>query len=179
MSDVLESGATGAAGEPEPTSSRPGAAADAGPAQGNDSAPIASAAESDVAPGAAAADEDAASGGDGADTPTAGGAAKRRRRGTRGGRSRSRTRVDGVGETADTNPAEDAETTATSAHDLEPDLPDRPIEGKVQSIEVAERVLVRRPKIGDSRPAPVIPPPSKDADGGADVKESKEAKDGR
>ena len=37
-------------------------------------------------------------------------------------------------------------------------LPDRPIEGKVQSPEVAERVLVRRPRIGDTRPAPVDGP---------------------
>ena len=38
--------------------------------------------------------------------------------------------------------------------DRQPELPDRPIEGKVQSPEVAERALVRRPQIGDSRPAP-------------------------
>src|SRR4051812_3675247 len=41
-----------------------------------------------------------------------------------------------------------------------PELPDRPIEGKVQSPEVAERVLVRRPRIGDSRPAPAAPAPT-------------------
>ncbi|MGD9791844.1 MAG: Rne/Rng family ribonuclease [Acidimicrobiia bacterium] len=38
--------------------------------------------------------------------------------------------------------------------DGEPEeLPDRPIEGKIQSTEIAERALVRRPQIGDSRPS--------------------------
>jgi ribonuclease E len=39
-------------------------------------------------------------------------------------------------------------------------LPDRPIEGRIQSPEVAERALVRRPQIGDSRPitAPAAAP---------------------
>jgi ribonuclease E len=37
---------------------------------------------------------------------------------------------------------------------VQPELPDRPIEGRVQSPEVAAAALVRRPKIGDTRPAP-------------------------
>src|SRR6478672_9973379 len=110
MSDVLESGATGADPEPEPSES---------------SAPS----EGDAAGGA--------------------GPNKRRRRGTRGGRGRNRTRVTTAGD-------DDA------GDDDQPELPDRPIEGKVQSPEVAERVLVRRPKIGDTRPAPEPPePPAK------------------
>jgi ribonuclease E len=77
---------------------------------------------------------------------------KRRRRGTRGGRGRNRTRV------------ATAATDETDGDDSEqPELPDRPIEGKVQSPEVAERVLVKRPKIGDSRPAPDAAPPAKPA----------------
>src|SRR5690242_2534948 len=64
-------------------------------------------------------------------------AAKRRRRGTRGGRGRNRTRVSGNG-------AEAGEADG-DGDDAQPELPDRPIEGKVQSPEVAERVLVRRP----------------------------------
>jgi ribonuclease E len=78
---------------------------------------------------------------------------KRRRRGTRGGRGRNRTRVA-------TTPG------AGGGDDAEPELPDRPIEGKVLSPEVAERVLVRRPQIGDSRPAP-DPPASKAGRAGA------------
>jgi ribonuclease E len=111
MSDVLESGATGAAPEPEPSEPSTPSEADAAGGQG---------------------------------------ANKRRRRGTRGGRGRNRTRVAAAAGDADED-------------DVQPELPDRPIEGKVQSPEVAERVLVRRPKIGDTRPAPepVPTPPSK------------------
>src|SRR3954451_1537651 len=79
-------------------------------------------------------------------------ASKRRRRGTRGGRGRNRTRVSGNG----------TDTAGEADDDEQPELPDRPIEGKVQSPEVAERVLVRRPRIGDTRPAPEPPePPAK------------------
>src|SRR5215211_5472473 len=74
---------------------------------------------------------------------------KRRRRGTRGGRGRNRTRVG-------TLPSDSGDGAISDADD-EPELPDRPIEGKVQSPEVAERVLVRRPQIGDTRPAPIAP----------------------
>ena len=80
------------------------------------------------------------------DAAAGGATAKRRRRGTRGGRGRNRTRV---------------ATAPPGANDDEPELPDRPIEGKVQSPEVAERVLVRRPQIGDTRPAPEVAPVTK------------------
>src|SRR5437764_9431644 len=119
MSDVLESGATGAAPEP----SRRTQAGDAAPAEAGTDNPTTE-----------------------ADSPPAGAAnPKRRRRGTRGGRGRNRTRVA-------TTPVGDG-----GDDDTEPELPDRPIEGKIQSPEVAERVLVRRPKIGDTRPAPEPP----------------------
>src|SRR3954452_171853 len=114
MSDVLGSGATDAAPEP-----------DRGPTDG---------------PAADAELDDAESGTS---------AARRRRRGTRGGRGRNRTRVNGTGPDAD----------AGEDDDDQPELPDRPIEGKVQSPEVAERVLVRRPRIGDSRPPPPLDEP--------------------
>ncbi len=117
MSDVLESGATGAAPEPDP--SRPPQADGGSPAEPGDTT----------------------------SNP------KRRRRGTRGGRGRNRTRV-----TTATDVAEDG---------TEPELPDRPIEGKVRSPEVAERVLVRRPQIGDTRPAPEPPPVTKTGRPGA------------
>ena len=42
-----------------------------------------------------------------------------------------------------------------------PELPDRHFEGKPQSVEAAERALVpRKPRIGDSMPAPVQPVPT-------------------
>ena len=119
MSDVLGSGATDAAPEP-----------DRGPSEG----------QTDLSAG----DAELSS----AD-PATSAAAKRRRRGTRGGRGRNRTRVNGSGPDGG---ADD---------DDQPELPDRPIEGKVQSPEVADRVLVRRPpRIGDSRPAPPPEPES-------------------
>ena len=47
---------------------------------------------------------------------------------------------------------------AVEASDDHPELPDRMIEGRV-SPEAAETALVRRPQIGDTRPAPASPAP--------------------
>jgi len=101
----------------------------------------------------------------------------RRRRGSRGGRGRSRSGGQG-GKPADaaggeTPPAEAKPRTAgekgdrgdarraapaapaDQAGDRIPDeLPDRAIEGRPKSAEAAERALVRKPQIGDTRPAP-------------------------
>lgn len=105
---------------------------------------------------------------------------KKRRRGSRGGRGRSgRPRPEGGGAdriagadddelvTGDEPAAGDGfddddvavaaarpAPASRSLQDRRPELPDRPIEGTVQSLEAAERALVRRPRIGDSRPAP-------------------------
>jgi ribonuclease E len=50
-------------------------------------------------------------------------------------------------------------TASTSTGDRMPDeLPERANEGRPKSTEAAERALVRKPKIGDSRPAPEPPP---------------------
>jgi ribonuclease E len=83
--------------------------------------------------------------------PTVRPAAKRRRRGSRGGRGRNRTKV--------ATRRTDAASAAEVDDDAEPELPDPPSEGKVPP-EVAERVLVRRPQIGDTRPAPGSPGPA-------------------
>src|SRR6185503_6841250 len=63
-------------------------------------------------------------GGDGPDGPS--NAAKRRRRGSRGGRNRSRPRPEGV--TADQAAKED---------DRNPELPDTPHEGRPKTVEAA------------------------------------------
>src|SRR5688500_2579470 len=81
----------------------------------------------------------------------------KRRRGSRGGRNRNRNRAPG--------PAASASVDAQ-----QPELPERQGEGRPQTVEAAERALVRKPdpppptvepgqkpKIGDSRPAPVVP----------------------
>src|SRR5258706_11532681 len=76
----------------------------------------------------------------------------KRRRGSRGGRNRVATnrprQVDEVEDVED-----DGE---------QPELPERPIEGRIQDPVVAEQALVRKPQIGDSRPAPgaAAPKPS-------------------
>ena len=97
-------------------------------------------------------------------------AAKRRRRGSRGGRNRSRPRPDTAG--AD---AGDSLADADGADDRNPELPDTPREGKPKSVETADASLVRRPdaeaarrpQIGDSMPVPTAPPPRPVPAGGA------------
>ena len=76
--------------------------------------------------------------------PNREGAPRRRRRGSRGGRNRSRTRG-----------AEQAQGQATVDNDRLPDdLPDRPTEGKPSPEAAARAEVQRKPKIGDTRPAP-------------------------
>jgi len=108
-------------------------------------------------------------------TPGTPGGVKKRRRGKRGGRNRNKTRVEGAagqnGQTAQSGEpgqtprpsqprpprppravpaAQDVEVPA--AQDME--LPDPPREGKMASPEAADAALVRKPQIGDTRPAP-------------------------
>ncbi len=87
-------------------------------------------------------------------------AAKRRRRGSRGGRNRSRPRPQG----ADPQGPGDA---GDGGEDRIPELPDTPREGQPKSVGAADASLVRRPaaeaarrpQIGDSMPVPTTPPP--------------------
>ncbi len=75
----------------------------------------------------------------------------KRRRGSRGGRNRVATnrprQVDDV---------EDVDDVEVDGE--QPELPERPIEGRIQDPVVAEQALVRKPQIGDSRPAPGAAP---------------------
>jgi ribonuclease E len=92
-----------------------------------------------------------------ADDPAAGtdgearSSGSRRRRGSRGGRNRR----PGEGETAEEGGKDDRPERSRSPRAAveQPDLPDLPNQGKAAP-EAAARALVRRPKIGDSRPAP-------------------------
>jgi len=80
---------------------------------------------------------------------------KPRRRGSRGGRNRKRP---ASGAAAVETPSDDA--------DPRPELPERMSENR-PSAEAAERALVRKPQIGDSRPAPARssrPSPGSDGD---------------
>jgi ribonuclease E len=92
--------------------------------------------------------------------PTEGGEGKpsgnRRRRGSRGGRARKP-----AGETTgatESGVRPSAAAASRGVPDDAPDLPDPPREGR-PSAESAARALVRRPKIGDTRPAPPDRPP--------------------
>jgi len=69
------------------------------------------------------------------------GPAKKRRRGRRGGRNRNRT-------------GQSASQGAVAPQAV--DLPDLPREGRLVSPEAADAALVRKPQIGDTRPAPPV-----------------------
>jgi len=82
-------------------------------------------------------------------TPGTPGGVKKRRRGKRGGRNRNKTRIEGAtGQPRAPRPPRENPV----AQDLE--LPDPPREGTMASPEAADAALVRKPQIGDTRPAP-------------------------
>ncbi|MBM3639183.1 MAG: Rne/Rng family ribonuclease [Actinobacteria bacterium] len=109
--------------------------------------------------------------GDGGNQAGASGAAKKRRRGSRGGRNRS------------TSGGQRSSGEARGqADDVE--LPDVPNEGKVTDPKVADSAVVRRPRIGDTRPAPAAPPvqpaqQSSSGDGGGNKKKRRRGGRGR
>jgi ribonuclease E len=132
-------------------------------------------------------------------TPGAGGSAgTKRRRGSRGGRNRSRpageTGADGTestdgGEAQDDRPSRGVSggtvgseplpgtpprPKGTARSRMPDELPERIIQGRPKSADVAERALVKRPQIGDSRPAPA-PVPAGDAAGDADPAPAKKS----
>jgi ribonuclease E len=97
---------------------------------------------------------------------------QRRRRGSRGGRNRRKpagsgaVAVDGDDDEGDDGYDDDgsfesdAESTITpgpTVDDDQPELPKRISEGR-PSVAASEQALVRKPQIGDTRPAPPLPP---------------------
>jgi ribonuclease E len=142
------------------------------------------------AAGGPGADQDASGPGEAASGGGTSSAAKRRRRGSRGGRGRSQRRNGGAVASRDDEPDDDhapegddvgpdtavesdastrtprparaarPKRSAAPEVSVQPELPDPPLEGKVRDAAVAEQVLVRRPRIGDSRPAPVVARPA-------------------
>jgi ribonuclease E len=86
------------------------------------------------------------------------GAPRPRRRGSRGGRGRTRPRPEGAAGDGDEASGDDDDRSARQGSgELDaartPELPDKHRENK-PSAEAAEAALVRRPQIGDTRPAP-------------------------
>ncbi len=101
-----------------------------------------------------------------ADRPN--GPAKKRRRGRRGGRNRSRS-AQGAAQNP-SHPPEAVDPASTV------DLPDPPREGRMVSPEAAQSALVRKPQIGDTRPAPparTVVPAAVPAEGGGQRKKSR------
>ena len=93
-------------------------------------------------------------GGDGTDGPPR----PKRRRGSRGGRNRNRpagAREGGDDTDDDGDDGDDARTPE--------ELPDRASQGRPKDPVAAERALVKRPQIGDSRPAPTDDAPAEGA----------------
>jgi ribonuclease E len=95
-------------------------------------------------------------GADGADVP----AGRKRRRGSRGGQRRRKS------STAKPTRASAADADGDGAPGMapappadQPELPESPREGRLTP-EVAERTLVRKPQIGDTRPAPPVAAPA-------------------
>jgi ribonuclease E len=137
-------------------------------------------------------------GGPAADTPR-----KRRRRGSRGGRKRSKPRTDGQ-KPDEAVAADDAPATPSAAsqsgppadpgdgdNDREPELPDLHREGRPASVEAAAKAVVRKapppgapakPKIGDTIPADLLrtaEPPKPAEDGGEGGKRRRRRRGGR
>ncbi len=96
---------------------------------------------------------------------------KRRRRGSRGGQNRKRpTDADGQGDDGDAadDDAPDSDVADRDSGDrdggdrdggdVQPaELPDRMSEGRVRDLDAADRSLVRKPKVGDTKSAPFVP----------------------
>jgi len=120
------------------------------------------------------------------------GGPKKRRRGRRGGRNRNRTRTGGTNPAttnADSTQAAPRVAKAPKPATTEVELPDPPREGKMASPEAVNDALVRKPQIGDTRPAPaaaaaaakpaVVPANSQRGEGSEDKPRSKNRRGGK
>ena len=117
-------------------------------------------------------------GADGADSS----AAKKRRRGSRGGKNRKKP-AGQAGDSAGTNPGNPGSRgpSAPGQGRNPQELPDPPREGKVSDQAVAEQALVRKPQIGDTRPAPAqkAAAPAQKGDGAGNGKRKRRGGRGR
>lgn len=105
------------------------------------------------APSSSGAEASASGAGDGA--PSGDGANRpRRRRGSRGGRNRNRS-GGGQSGAANASGAADGDDNGAPDFDRQPDeLPKRTSQNRPRDAAAAEEALVKKPQIGDSRPAP-------------------------
>ena len=101
-------------------------------------------------------------------------AAKRRRRGSRGGKNRKKPAGQGAPQGQGNSQGQGGGPRSSGAPGVgrnPQELPDPPHEGRVADPETAARALVRKPQIGDTRPAPAVKPAEpKQADKSGDSK---------
>ena len=187
----IDSAATPDAGAAAPPSEQPAPPAAPDPPAHDTDTKAADGLDTEPAGSSAA---DSADGTEQIDDPTVRAAARKRRRGSRGGRNRKKPRLDGAagdgtadefdddeddddggddgeGEGEDTLANDDADeqseagpavkatarrrpVAASAVAADEPELPERMSENR-PSVAAAEKALVRKPQIGDTRPAPV------------------------
>jgi ribonuclease E len=93
--------------------------------------------------------------------------AKRRRRGSRGGQNRNRRPAGSGDDASDADGGDDDDDDGDDGDDRgdggehPTELPEPMREGRVSDVEAADRALVRKPKVGDTRApfVPAMPPP--------------------
>ncbi|MFZ9392471.1 MAG: Rne/Rng family ribonuclease [Ilumatobacteraceae bacterium] len=98
--------------------------------------------------------------GDGGSGEGGSSAAKKRRRGSRGGKNRKKPAGQGgesAGSSEDRPQGQSRNGSSPGSGRNPQELPDPPREGRVSDPDAAERSLVRKPQIGDTRPAPAKP----------------------
>jgi ribonuclease E len=112
-------------------------------------------------------------------------AAKKRRRGSRGGKNRKKPAGQGgesAGSSEDRPQGQSRNGSSPGSGRNPQELPDPPHEGRVSDPDAAERSLVRKPQIGDTRPAPAKPAvaaPKNDSSGSANGKRKRRGGRGR
>ena len=111
-------------------------------------------ADTPVIPGQGNAPTEKSSADDRAEGQSQSAAAKKRRRGSRGGKNRKKPSGQGESQSQSQGGAAPRAAATPGVGRNPQELPDPPHEGQVTDLEAAERALVRKPQIGDTRPAP-------------------------
>jgi ribonuclease E len=123
--------------------------------------------------------------GDGGSGEGGSSAAKKRRRGSRGGKNRKKPAGQGgesTGSSEDRSEGQSRNGSSPGSGRNPQELPDPPREGRVSDPDAAEKSLVRKPQIGDTRPAPAKPAaaaPKNDSSGSGNGKRKRRGGRGR
>ncbi|NBR66683.1 MAG: Rne/Rng family ribonuclease [Actinobacteria bacterium] len=123
--------------------------------------------------------------GDGGSGEGGSSAAKKRRRGSRGGKNRKKPAGQGgesTGSSENRSEGQSRNGSSPGSGRNPQELPDPPREGRVSDPDAAEKSLVRKPQIGDTRPAPAKPAaaaPKNDSSGSGNGKRKRRGGRGR